>query len=186
VGITLSGDSQSALVEVVHIDTKTLTDLSLFWDIQAQEIAGPVKTVASGVMMLSLDVTNSTTSSVTVYTTNPPTTFVVSHDSGSNSTGNTTITHDAVAGVLEYDLAVTGSAGTRIIILATTNRVQYDRIRIRYALPATASIVIQTRNATSGGTLLDTITTDTTGDNAVVEYEFNGTAWTYILGNYPS
>lgn len=77
-GITASTGATSASVEVVHVDTKSLTEKVLFWDIQAQESGGAIKTVAQGTLALDQDVTRNTSTSVTVYTTNPPAPCVVS------------------------------------------------------------------------------------------------------------
>lgn len=107
-----------------------------------------------------------------------------------NSTGNTTVTVPAAAPVANaiytHKTTFSGSAGTRIMILATTNATAGEMVNLVYDLPATASIVIETRNATSGGTLLDTITTDASGDNACVKAFYTGSAWQLLSAQYPS
>lgn len=103
-----------------------------------------------------------------------------------NSTGNSTITPAATTRRAVNTVSVTGTASTRIMILDTTNRVAGDIIENRFTFPATASIVIETRNATAGGTLLDSITTDTSADSAMVCAVYTGTAWTLIATQYPA
>jgi len=49
-----------------------------------------------------------------------------------------------------------------------------------------AGIVIELRNATTGGTLIDTLTTDASGDPAEVTIEYSGTAWSLLFAQYPS
>ena len=105
---------------------------------------------------------------------------------GSNSTGNTTITPAVTARAMNYVLDITGTASTRIVILDITNRVVGDKIALRITLPATTSIVIESRNATSGGTLLDTITTDASGDDAFVTFIYTGSAWILQSTQYPA
>lgn len=107
-----------------------------------------------------------------------------SYEAISNSTGNFTVTpvfpnHLAVVNV-------TGSAGTRVVILDLTGQIAGDMARFRFNLPATAAIVIEIRNATSGGTLLFTLTTDGSGDDWVAECYFDGTAWQKYNNTYPA
>ena len=104
----------------------------------------------------------------------------------SNSTGNTTITPAVTARAMNYVLDITGTASTRIVILDITNRVVGDKIALRITLPATTLIVIESRNATSGGTLLDTITTDASGDDAFVTFIYTGSAWILQSTQYPA
>ena len=103
-----------------------------------------------------------------------------------NSTGNTTLTMPL--GISTYNVEVTfsGSAGTRIIILSTANAKDGDVINMTFINPTTSAIVEEVRNATSGGTLLDTTTTDTSGDDVFVSCKFNGTAWKLQCAQYPN
>jgi hypothetical protein len=105
---------------------------------------------------------------------------------GSNATGNTTITPVITARAANYTLDVTGTASTRIAILDITNRVAGDKIALRVTLPAVASIVVESRNATSGGTLLDSITTDASGDDAFMTFVYSGSAWVLQSTQYPA
>lgn len=103
-----------------------------------------------------------------------------------NDTGGTT-TVTIPAGCEFYTVygTFTGTAGTRTIILDTTNAVVGAEIEIILALPETAAIIVDFRNATAGGTQLDTITTDTSGDDATVKFGFT-TAWNKIVTQYPN
>jgi len=90
-GITTSGST--ATVEIVHADTKSLTETVLYWDIQSQETGGEVYTVRQGKITLKHDATRNTSTSVAVSTTNPPTygtsskTLWVDGTNGSDTTG---------------------------------------------------------------------------------------------------
>jgi hypothetical protein len=102
-----------------------------------------------------------------------------------NLTGNTTIT--VPAGCIRYTVygTFTGSAGTRILILDTANVAAGCVVTVVAELPSIADIILETRNAASGGTLLDTLTTDTSGDNATLEFGFT-TSWNRLQSQYPN
>ena len=106
------------------------------------------------------------------------------YHAATNSTGNTTVT--ATASFYTERITFSGSAGTRVIILAVGSNTSGDVIDLSYLLPTTAAIVVETRNATAGGTLLDTITTDNTGDDAFCRCVFNGTSWEKQFVSYPA
>jgi hypothetical protein len=96
----------------------------------------------------------------------------------SSATGNTNITRPSGSHYHTAFATVSGTAGTRTFAVLTTNTpAAGDRARIYFLNPATAAIVLEVRNATSGGTLLKTITTDGTGEDFFVDLCFNGTAW---------
>ncbi len=100
-----------------------------------------------------------------------------------NSTGNTTILRN---GANQIDVVtVTGTAGTRIFVIGTAGAASGDVHTIRFQLPATASIVIEIRNATAGGTLLYSYTTDGGGDDGLFEVYFDGTAWAPLSNIVP-
>mgnify|MGYP002135492551 FL=1 len=106
-----------------------------------------------------------------------------SYEAASNSTGNTTVTptqsnHVAI-------LVFTGSAGTRIAILSTTNQLVGNTLELRLNLPTTAAIVVEVRNGTAGGTLLYSLTTDGSGDDAYLRLYFDGTAWQRLANIIP-
>ncbi len=106
--------------------------------------------------------------------------------SAPNAAGNNTFTLDEHVGTFTALTALTGSAGTRIFILAVTNASEGSVIRHRVACPTTADIVLEWRNATSGGTLLTSYTTDLSGDGVYVDFVFNGTAWDFVNIVIPS
>lgn len=112
----------------------------------------------------------------------------VDYAASSNSSGNTTITVDDETGSYVAVTAVTGSGSTtRIMILATSGSpVAGARILHRVTLPATAEITLEWRDATSGGTLLTSLLTDGSGDDAVAEFYFDGSAWQFLRFNFPA
>lgn len=109
-----------------------------------------------------------------------------------NNSGNTTITPDVPLYAL--GLTIGGVARTSILILDTAGRGAGDRIRLDITLPATGSIVLEVRNATSGGTLLlptelfpsQQFTTDGVVLSATWDFVFTGTAWRYELSSIPA
>lgn len=105
------------------------------------------------------------------------------YTASANSTGNTTLTRTAETNI--QILTVTGAARTSIVVLDTSSAVSGDLTKLRLNLPATASIVIEVRNATSGGTLLSTLTTDGSGVDAYLEFYFDGTAWQSLFDLMP-
>lgn len=108
-------------------------------------------------------------------------------NASANSTGNTTITPHACAVQHTEVLTLTGSAGTRIIILATSaNPLAGARVSLRLALPATAAIIVEVRNATSGGTLLASLETDGSGSAAALDFYYTGSAWALLSAIYPT
>lgn len=104
----------------------------------------------------------------------------------SNASGNTAVSMGSANSRKRYDITFSGSAGTRIVYAQLANATKGDQLILKYHLPATSGIVIQTRNATTGGTLLDTITTDASGDDAVVILDYDGTAWQLRSAQYPA
>lgn len=111
---------------------------------------------------------------------------LLTRDDEANASGDTTITLPAGSRHHTVDLVFTGVAGTRRVILDTAGAEEGDVIRLNYTLPATADIVVELRNATAGGTLLDTLTTDTSGDDASLVSTYSGTAWVCSPALYPS
>jgi len=104
-----------------------------------------------------------------------------------NSTGNLTLAPGVLAATHIEATAVTGLAGTRIVILtADAGRAPGARLIHRVALPAVSGIVLEWRNATAGGALLTSLATDGSGDDAVVEAYFDGTAWQFLRFSYPA
>ncbi len=70
-GAGLTYEDSSATVVLVHIDTRDLSPQTLVYDIQATEPTGAVRTVARGLLVVTVDVTIGTDTSVPIYTTNP-------------------------------------------------------------------------------------------------------------------
>ncbi len=92
-----------------------------------------------------------------------------------NTTGNQTITPTAA----NYYVPLTiGGAARTTNIIAAGSPAEGDMIDFTITLPATAGIVLNIRNATAGGTLLDTFTTDgvTLAWRLILVYESG--AWT--------
>lgn len=110
----------------------------------------------------------------------------ITYSESTNVSGNTTIMPDTSSREHTEAIAFTGSAGTRIIILSTTDRVSADAITVLAGLPATADIVLEFRDATSTGALLLTRTTDASGDDLSADFIFTGTAWRYVRSTYPA
>lgn len=101
----------------------------------------------------------------------------------SNASGNTTLTLGALAMQHTEVTTVSGSGSTtRVMILelATSVPTAGASIRHRLALPATAEITVEWRNATAGGTLITSLLTDGSGDDAVVEFYYDGSAWQFL------
>lgn len=70
-GITVS--TSTATVATVPVDTADLPACVLVWDVQAQHtVTGAVRTVATGRLTLSQDITRETTTTVPVVTTETP------------------------------------------------------------------------------------------------------------------
>jgi len=103
-----------------------------------------------------------------------------------DGTGNTTLTLPTGSRHHTVDLVLTGSAGTRTLIAATTGAAAGDVLRLDYTLPATAGLVVELRNATAGGTLLDSLTTDTSADPALISLTYSGTVWQLNSALYPA
>lgn len=112
----------------------------------------------------------------------------VDYAASSNSSGDTTITVDDTTGSFVAVTAVSGSGSTtRIMILATSGTPTAGaRILHRVNLPATAEITLEWRNATSGGTLLTSLLTDGSGDDAVAEFYYDGSAWQFLRFTLPA
>lgn len=105
----------------------------------------------------------------------------------SSAAGTTTFTPPSTQKDSLAVLTVTGSGSTtRTVVLAATGRVDGDTLRLRLVLPATAGIVVDVRDATEGGTQLFSLTTDDSGDSAVLEFYHTGSAWARWSYRYPA
>lgn len=99
----------------------------------------------------------------------------------SSAAGNTNVTRGATSRHHTAVITVTGAAGTRTFSLLTTSSPNAgDVILLRFNNPATAAIVLEVRNATSGGTLLSTTTTTGSGRPFFQLFEYSGSAWVLI------
>lgn len=101
-----------------------------------------------------------------------------------SAAGTTTITLAALNLRKTAQAAVSGGAGTytHVIVLDTTNANAGDVAVVTLDMAASTNPTLEVRNATSGGTLLDTIH-DTSGTETLEwsgEYVFNGTAWVKV------
>lgn len=112
----------------------------------------------------------------------------VGYNASSNVSGNTTITPDSGSGVHTEITTISGSGSTtRIMILDTAGSpVEGAILRHRLTIPATSAILIEWRNATSGGSLLTSLLTDGSGDDAVAEFVYTGSEWAFLNFTYPS
>jgi hypothetical protein len=93
-----------------------------------------------------------------------------------NNAGNTSVAPDAWG----YDVNATigGAARTSVFILTIPATAQIGwQVNLSLNLPATPAIVIEVRNATAGGTLLQTLTTSDGITEARVTADYNGTEW---------
>lgn len=101
----------------------------------------------------------------------------------SSAVGNTNITRPSGSHYHTALITVSGAADVtaRTIAALTTNTpAAGDRIRLYFLNPATAGIILEVRNATSGGTLLATFTTDGTGRDCFVDLAYSGSAWQLV------
>jgi hypothetical protein len=105
-----------------------------------------------------------------------------------NSTGDTTVTVHELGLIHTEVITFTGSGSTtrRVILAIPTGLSAGARAAIRCILPATADITVDLRNATSGGTQITSLVTDGSGDDAVIECEFDGTAWQFLRATIPA
>jgi hypothetical protein len=105
----------------------------------------------------------------------------------SNSSGTTNISPSSNVFHLSQIVNVSGSGNTtRVVALLTTGRASGDLVSMRLNLPATSGITAEVRNASDAGTLLSSITTDGSGDDAAIDYVFDGSAWSSLRATYPA
>lgn len=100
----------------------------------------------------------------------------------SSSAGNTNITPTTTSRHHTAVVTVSGAAGTRTFSILTSNSPNSgDTVLAVLKIPATAGIVIQVYNATTGGTLLAQFTSNGIARTCLVMVNFNGTAWNIDL-----
>lgn len=96
----------------------------------------------------------------------------------SSAAGNTNITPTTTSRHHTALVTVSGAAGTRTFSILTSNSPNAgDTVLVKFSNPATAGIVLAVHNATSGGTLLSSVTTTVDQEPFWSIYVFNGTAW---------
>ncbi len=99
-----------------------------------------------------------------------------SYTAVANNAGNTTITPTGRNNFVA--LTVGGVARTSVIIAAIpATATAGDLIDIDCVFPATAAIILEFRNATAGGTLLEQFTTDGVTLAGTVQLVYTGAAW---------
>jgi hypothetical protein len=105
-----------------------------------------------------------------------------------NNSGTTTVSPNPTAAIHTEVITFGGSGSTtRLVVLSTANApFAGARCTVRCALPATADITVEFRNATSGGTLLTSMVTDGSGDDCVAEFYHDGAAWNFLRFNLPA
>ncbi len=96
----------------------------------------------------------------------------------SSGAGNTNITPTTTSRHHTAVISISGAASVRTLSVLTSNSpIAGDTVLILVLPNTTAGNQIQIRNATSGGTLLDSFTTDASGTYFFCLLGFNGTAW---------
>lgn len=95
----------------------------------------------------------------------------------SSAAGNTNVTVPSGSKHHIAIIDVTGVASTRTLALPTTYATAGAIAILSIRPDTTPSNVIEIRNATSGGTLLETITTGDSGRPYLVAVEYTGAAW---------
>lgn len=96
----------------------------------------------------------------------------------SSAAGNTNVTRGSTSRHHTAIATITGAAGTRTFSLLTSSSPNAgDIILLKFITPATAGIVLEVHNATSGGTLLSTVTTTVDQEPFFLVFEYSGSAW---------
>lgn len=98
----------------------------------------------------------------------------------SSALGNTNITRPSGSHNHTALITVSGAADVTartVSVLTTNTPAAGDRVRLFFLNPATAGILFEVRNATSGGTLLKSFETDGTGRDCFVDLVYSGSAW---------
>ncbi len=105
-----------------------------------------------------------------------------------NAAGNSNVSVAGTAFQHTEILTITGVTLTTrtITLLTSTQPIVGARCVVRCEIPNTTDITIEFRNATPGGTLLTSLVSDGSGDDAVVEFVYDGAAWKFIRFNYPA
>ena len=92
--------------------------------------------------------------------------------------GNTNISPPSTSRWHSEKVTPSGGAGTYTLTLLTSQSPAAGAlVHLAIFPPSTAALVFEVHNATAGGTLLKSITTDATGRPFFLDFEFNGSAW---------
>lgn len=96
-----------------------------------------------------------------------------------SAAGSTSITLPALARrkVLTISPAAGSGAYTHVVYFPVASRLAGDEVLVRVRMPASANPTIELRDATSGGTLLQTITGTGTAFDTSWTVVFGGSAW---------
>lgn len=145
-------------------------------------------TLAAGDALGILDVSASGLSKDAAATLGDLARALFGGSTSTNASGNTTITPGVIS-MCHTEVTTFSGVGstTRVIILSTANTpIANARIVSRAILPATADITIEYRNATAGGTLITSIVTDGSEDDAVGQFYWDGSAYQILTFTYPA
>lgn len=110
------------------------------------------------------------------------------YSASSNDAGNTTIAvSEAVGAMVAFTTLSGAGATTRIFILdVSADPPAGTTIVHRVAVPATADITLEWRDASDTGALLTSFVSDGSGDDLVAEFFYNGSAWNFLRFTYPA
>lgn len=100
-----------------------------------------------------------------------------------NSGGTTTIT--PASAITSYVLAITAGARTVPIVLDIAGQSEGNILEILISQPG-AGFLVQLRNATGSGTVLDSYTSDGFSATAYWRAKFTGGAWVLLFGKAPA
>ncbi len=100
----------------------------------------------------------------------------------SSGAGNSNVTRGSTSRHHVAIATITGAASTRTFSLLTSSSPNAgDVILLKFITPATAAIVLEVHNATSGGTLLSTVTTTVDQEPFFLLFEYSGSAWVLVF-----
>lgn len=98
-----------------------------------------------------------------------------------NAAGDSTVTVGVLSLIHTEVITFSGAARTSKMVLAIPAGLSAGvRACVRCVVPATAGITVDFRNGTAGGTQITFFTTDDSGDDKCVEFEFDGAQWNFL------
>lgn len=102
----------------------------------------------------------------------------------SSVAGNSNITRPLNSHHHTAFVTISGSANTRTFSIQTTNTPAVgDIVHLFFATPTTEDIVLEIYNSSTAGMLLKTITTDDSGVDYFLVFEYDGSAWRLVGDN---